>query len=41
MLDVCLLTEPFIPGAFIGTFTNTHPGLGGICTFVGEARGAG
>ncbi len=41
MLDVRLLTEPFIPGAFIGPFTNAHPGLGGVCTFVGEVRGAG
>lgn len=40
MLDVRLLTEPFIPGAFIGPFTNAHPGLGGVCTFVGEVRGA-
>ena len=41
MLDVRLLTESFIPGAFIGPFTNAHPGLGGVCTFVGEVRGAG
>lgn len=41
MLDVRLLTEPFIPGTFIGPFTNAHPGLGGVCTFVGEVRGAG
>lgn len=41
MLDVRLLTEPFIPGAFIGPFINAHPGLGGVCTFVGEVRGAG
>jgi molybdopterin synthase catalytic subunit len=41
MLDVRLLTEPFIPGAFIGPFTNAHPGLGGVCTFVGEVRGGG
>lgn len=41
MLDVRLLTEPFIPGAFIGSFTNAHPGLGGVCTFVGEVRGGG
>ncbi|GAA4774532.1 molybdenum cofactor biosynthesis protein MoaE [Novosphingobium ginsenosidimutans] len=41
MLDVRLLTEPFIPGVFIGPFTNAHPGLGGVCTFVGEVRGGG
>lgn len=38
MIDVRLLTEPFIPGLFIGPFTNAHPGLGGVCTFVGEVR---
>ena len=39
MIDVRLLTGPFIPGQFIGPFTNAHPGLGGVCTFVGEVRG--
>lgn len=39
--DVRLLREPFIPGALIGPFTNAHPGLGGVCTFVGEVRGEG
>lgn len=39
MHDVRLLTEPFIPGTLIGPFTNAHPGLGGVCTFVGEVRG--
>lgn len=39
MRDVRLLTEPFIPGTLIGPFTNAHPGLGGVCTFVGEVRG--
>ncbi|TIX50560.1 molybdenum cofactor biosynthesis protein MoaE [Alteraurantiacibacter aquimixticola] len=33
-----LLTEPFNPGQFVGPFTNAHPGLGGVCTFVGEVR---
>jgi len=37
--DVRVLTEPFTPGAFIGPFTNANPGLGGVCTFVGEVRG--
>jgi molybdopterin synthase catalytic subunit len=36
--DVRLLTEPFNPGALVGPFTNAHPGLGGVCTFVGEVR---
>jgi molybdopterin synthase catalytic subunit len=36
--DVRLLAEPFLPGAFVGPFTNAHPGLGGVCTFVGEVR---
>ena len=39
MIDVRLLTGPFIPGQVIGPFTNAHPGLGGVCTFVGEVRG--
>jgi len=37
--DVRLLTEPFNPGPLVGPFTNAHPGLGGVCTFVGEVRG--
>lgn len=41
MIDVRLLTEPFNPGLFIGPFTQAHPGLGGVCTFVGEVRGSG
>ncbi len=36
---VHLLTEPFSPGQFMMPFTNAHPGLGGVCTFVGEVRG--
>lgn len=39
MIDVRLLESPFNPGALIGPFTNAHPGLGGVCTFVGEVRG--
>ncbi|MEL6877432.1 MAG: molybdenum cofactor biosynthesis protein MoaE [Pseudomonadota bacterium] len=39
MRDVRLLTAPFVPGSLIGPFTNAHPGLGGVCTFVGEVRG--
>lgn len=39
MKDVRLLTEPFKPGQLVGPFTNAHPGLGGVCTFVGEVRG--
>jgi len=39
--DVRLLTEPFVPGALIGPFADAHPGLGGICTFVGAVRGDG
>ncbi len=40
-IDVRLLDAPFNPGQFIGPFTNAHPGLGGVCTFVGEVRGGG
>ena len=36
--DVRLLAEPFTPGSLIGSFTNAHPGLGGVCSFVGEVR---
>ena len=25
--------------AAVGPFTDAHPGLGGVCTFVGEVRG--
>lgn len=38
-LDVRLLDRMFIPGHFVGPFTQAHPGLGGVCTFVGEVRG--
>lgn len=41
MIDVRLLSSTFIPGQFIGPFSSAHPGLGGICTFVGEVRGGG
>jgi molybdopterin synthase catalytic subunit len=37
--DVRLLADPFAPGALVGAFTDAHPGLGGVCTFVGEVRG--
>lgn len=37
--DVRLLDTIFIPGTLIGPFTQAHPGLGGVCTFVGEVRG--
>lgn len=40
-ITVRLLDRPFNPGACIGPFTNAHPGLGGVCTFVGEVRGGG
>ena len=39
--EIRLLTEPFNPGAFVGPFTQANPGLGGVCTFVGEVRGDG
>ena len=40
MRDIRLLTAPFNPGMLIGPFTNANSGLGGVCTFVGEVRGA-
>ena len=36
--QVHLLDRPFSPGEYVDPFTNAHPGLGGICTFVGEVR---
>lgn len=39
MRDIRLLSASFNPGMLIGPFTNAHPGLGGVCTFVGEVRG--
>lgn len=41
MRDIRLLTEPFNPGQFVGPFTSANPGVGGVCTFVGEVRGEG
>jgi molybdopterin synthase catalytic subunit len=41
MRDIRLLGTPFHPGALIGPFTNANPGLGGVCTFVGEVRAEG
>lgn len=38
MLDVRLLDQPFNPGALADSFSKAHPGLGGVCTFVGEVR---
>lgn len=38
MRDIRLLDQMFIPGALIGPFTQANPGLGGVCTFVGEVR---
>ena len=37
-VDVRLLEEPFDPGELVGPFTKAHPGMGGVCTFVGEVR---
>ena len=37
-IDVQLLGEPFDPGAHVGSFVRAHPGLGGVCSFVGEVR---
>ena len=38
MKDVRLLTEPFEPNALVALFAKAHPGLGGLCSFVGEVR---
>ena len=39
MRDIRLLTEPFDPSALMSEFSKANPGLGGMCTFVGEVRG--
>ena len=39
MRDVRLLAHPFDPGALVGSFTKASPGVGGVCTFVGQVRG--
>lgn len=36
--DVRLLDQAFRPADLVGPFSSAHPGLGGICTFVGEVR---
>ncbi len=38
MLDVRLLESPFNPGPLVQSFSSAHPGLGGVCSFVGEVR---
>lgn len=38
MRDIRLLDAPFMPEMLIGPFTQANPGLGGVCTFVGEVR---
>ncbi len=38
MKEIRLLDQAFQPGAVVANFTNAHPGLGGVCTFVGEVR---
>ena len=38
MRDVRLLAEAFDPGALVDQFKAANPGLGGVCTFVGEVR---
>lgn len=39
MRDIRLIDHAFNPGVLIGPFTNANPGLGGVCSFVGEVRG--
>ncbi len=36
--DVRLIDAPFEPASYVEQFTRAHPGLGGVCTFVGEVR---
>lgn len=39
--DVRLLSEGFVPGELIDSFTQANRGLGGVCSFVGEVREEG
>ena len=36
---VQLLAEPFAPAAMLAAFADAHPGLGGLCSFLGTVRG--
>ncbi|PKP95569.1 MAG: molybdopterin converting factor [Alphaproteobacteria bacterium HGW-Alphaproteobacteria-14] len=38
MRDIRLLDQMLVPGTLIGPFAQANPGLGGVCTFVGEVR---
>ncbi|MEE1877606.1 molybdenum cofactor biosynthesis protein MoaE [Altererythrobacter litoralis] len=38
MRDIRLLGHAFNPGMLIEPFVQANPGLGGVCTFVGEVR---
>lgn len=39
MRDIRLAAEPFAPGTLVDLFTEANPGLGGVCSFVGQVRG--
>jgi len=41
MRDVRLLTAPFRSAALVEPFARANPGLGALCTFVGEVRAQG
>lgn len=41
MIDVRLLDRPFVPDLLTRDFASDHPGLGGLCTFVGTVRSGG
>lgn len=38
-ITVRLCEEPFDPAVLVAPFATAHPGLGGLCSFVGEVRG--
>ena len=38
MREIRLLSDPFLPGELVASFTAANPGKGGVCTFVGEVR---
>lgn len=39
MREVRLLDRHLDPASLVAAFARAHPGLGGVCTFVGEVRG--
>ena len=41
VIQVRLLDQPFVPSVSVADFGAAHPGLGALCSFVGEVRAGG